>query len=98
MPKKPKRGDRRKLRWINVDVGCIECGEQTEAVAVCDTEDTAKDAFDEAARLRDIKEWKPCSGLLELLGEKDPGKTTYRGGTGYFTGGQRALELHEVPI
>ncbi len=85
--------------FVIVDVGCIECGEQTEVVGVYPNKKEAKAAFDAQCVKLGIKDWKPRGGLLELgtlAGKKS--KTTYRGGTGYFTGGQHALELHEVTM
>src|SRR4051812_35035424 len=68
-----------RAQFVLVDVGCIECGESTEVLAVFTDESAGREAF--MAR---------CA----LIGEKpqlDYGWPLY---AGYFTGGQRSLELH----
>lgn len=82
--------------FVIVDVGCIECGEQTEVVGVYATEDEAKAAFEAAATAR-VAKWEPRGGILEFLGLHGKSRSTYLGGCGYFAGGQHALELHVVP-
>lgn len=86
-----------KQQFVIVDVGCIECGEQTEVVGIYDTLDAAKQDFEVACRERGIEKWEPRGGFLEMLGLHDAKKTTYVGGTGYFSGGQHALEIHQLP-
>lgn len=83
--------------FVVVDVGCIECGEQTEVIAICETMEQAQAAFESACTTRGIKKWEPRGGFLELLGTHGKNELTYIGGTGYFTGGQRALEIHVFP-
>jgi predicted lipoprotein with Yx(FWY)xxD motif len=83
--------------WIIVDVGCIECAEQTEVVGTYPTKEAAELAFDAAAKTRGIKQWEPRGGPLEMFtAEKKANETTFRGGCGYHINGQRALELHEI--
>lgn len=83
--------------YIIVDVGCIECGEQTEVVGVYDTAEETEAAFTAAAKARNIEEWEPRGGFLEMLGLYKHDETTYVNGCGYFTGGQHALEIHRLP-
>lgn len=83
--------------YLIVDVGCIECGEQTEVLGMFDSEADAKAAMYEACRAREIDEWHPRGGMLEFVGLHGQTETTYCGGIGYFDGGQRALELHVFP-
>jgi hypothetical protein len=84
-------------RFVLVDVGCIECGEQTEVLGIFDTEQDVGAAFEAAAKARDIKNWEPRGGILEFLGLHNHEETTYLAGCGYFTGGQHALEVHVFP-
>jgi len=83
--------------FIIVDVGCIECGEQTEVKGIYKTRKAAAKAFDKVAKELKIENWKPRGRFLELLGLHEKNETTYLGGTGYFNGGQHALELHIYP-
>jgi hypothetical protein len=86
-----------KPKWIIVDVGCIECGEQTEIRGVFNTLQETQTAFDQICKELDLKEWEPRGGFLEALGLHEKSETTYIGGTGYYTRGQRALEVHKFP-
>lgn len=85
------------MKWVIVDVGCIECGEQTEVLGVFDDEIEAKKAFEQHVESRGIKKWQPRGGFLEMLGLHGHTETTFIGGAGYFVGGQRTLELHVLP-
>ena len=80
-----------------VDVGCIECGEQTEMLGWYSDEERAAQAFDELAKERDIEKWEPRGGMLEFMGLYKKSESSFLGGCGYFTRGQRALELHVLP-
>ena len=81
------------MTFVIVDVGCIECGEQTEVVGIYATEEAAKSAFEEYAGACGVTEWSPRGGFLEMLAAP---RNTYVGGTGYFSGGQHAIELHRL--
>jgi len=84
-------------RFIIVDVGCIECGEQTEVVGIFQDEKEVESAFEEYCKSKEIENWSPRGGFLELLGLYNAEKSTYLGGTGYFDGGQHAIEIHVFP-
>ncbi len=84
-------------RFVLVDVGCIECGEQTEIVGVFDTQDEAVAIADEYAKKKNITDWEPRGGILEFCGLYGKEISTYLGGCGYFDGGQHAIELHVFP-
>ena len=83
------------MSFIIVDVGCIECSEQTTICAIVDTKEEAQKRFLELCKELGIKKWEACRGILEIL--TNSSGTTYIGGTGYFTSGQRALEVHQYP-
>lgn len=87
----------KRKKYIIVDVGCIECGEQTEVVGIYTTKKSAEEAFNEYAESKGIKKWEPRGGFLELLGLYEASESTYLGGCGYFDGGQHAIELHVFP-
>lgn len=86
-----------KTYFIIVDVGCIECGEQTEILGIYQSKSAAKKAFGRFAKERKIEKWEPRGGFLEVLGLYKKSKSTFIGGCGYFNGGQHALELHHFP-
>ena len=85
------------MKYVIVDVGCIECGEQTEVRGLFDTLEEAKEELDKLCDKLGIEKYEPRGGFLEFLGLYGHKETTYLGGTGYFTKGQRALELHQFP-
>jgi len=85
------------MTYIIVDVGCIECGEQTEVKGIYNSKKEAKKGFEKIATELGIEKYEPRGGFLELFGLHDKPESTYLGGCGYFTGGQHALELHVFP-
>ena len=80
-----------------IDVGCIECGEQTEVVGVYGSKEAAEAGFKAAVAQRDIKDWEPRGGFLEFFGPKGATSLTSLS-TGYFKDGQHALEMHQWEV
>ena len=80
-------------KWVIIDVGCIECGEQTEVRAICSSQEEAERQLTQL-----------CRGLgiirgadLEFAGLDGKKGSSYIAKVEYFKGGQRALELHVFP-
>jgi len=84
------------MKYILIDVGCIECGEQTEVLGIFDTREHAEKAYNKFCKINNL-EAESRGGILEFIGLHNKRKTTYLYGNGYFNGGQHALEIHQFP-
>jgi hypothetical protein len=79
------------MKYVLVDVGCIECGEDTEVVGIFDSFEDARAILEK--RLENFEEW----GYYQQEDEEDgdsPGSVIE---FGYYNGGgQHRLEIHRV--
>jgi hypothetical protein len=73
--------------WVLIDVGCIECGEQTNVLAVHSDEGKAYEAFQAMNR-------KLCKSAGRISTAEYGGTRGYE--SSYFDNGQHSLELHYI--